>query len=697
MAEPVYLNDGWVKSLDPGGSGNYYYANTGTGETAWSCPPGCIDPDAPAAAPAEAAAPAGGALPEGWVEALDPGSGRSYYVHAASGTTSWEHPGSAAAPDAGAGAGAATAAASAGLSGDVLAAWKSVLTAARAEASHRIGEKNKKFAGLRGFAAVAAKRKEEAAKKKAEEAEAEAAAERAGALGDAARSKRSILSFLELEVPAVEKKDIEAYAGDWFNLDRKGFFGGKSTVSKMLTWKNEQIKKALHKGPVGVGDFDSFATQTFRNIMGFMGDRSSGKEDSGHAEKLLKTCLNASTEHRDEVFCQVIKQTTGNPSPESTLKGWQLLGVISGVFNPGSVFESYLLSHCDAHKEDGGGVGDYAKYTLGRLKKTSALGPRRETPTAMEIEACKERQPVLVRVYHVDGSFDTMPVTSWTTPPLLKAMVCEKRGIAKGDAFAIYEMTPAAEERFLGDDERVLDIVSYWQRLSEEEKSKVDDKKKAKKTNDFYRLVFKVAMYFEPLAEDRPAVHEMFIQAVYDVVTARYPCGEKDCVFLAGLQLQAEFGDAGLAELPAKLARFMPTKYAESTRVAEIAADIRKAHAAHKGKSAWVVSNEYLNYVKDWQVYGSSFFFVEPQMNADLPEDCFLAVNPKGVLLINPDTKEVLATHLYSEIPTWGHSGTSFVLHIGNLIKQTKLYFSTEQGKDINDLVRSYVNHLCAS
>ena len=82
-------------------------------------------------------------------------------------------------------------------------------------------------------------------------------------------------------------------------------------------------------------------------------------------------------------------------------------------------------------------------------------------------------------------------------------------------------------------------------------------------------------------------------------------------------------------------------------------------------------------------------------MSAELPDEVFLAINPKGVLIINPDTKEVLAEHPYSEVPTWGHSGSSFVLHIGNLIRQTKLYFQTEQGKEINDLVRAYVNHLC--
>ena len=56
-------------------------------------------------------------------------------------------------------------------------------------------------------------------------------------------------------------------------------------------------------------------------------------------------------------------------------------------------------------------------------------------------------------------------------------------------------------------------------------------------------------MYFEPDAGDKAAEQLMYIQAVYDVVSSRYPCNERDCLVLAGLQLQYEYGDSGLESL----------------------------------------------------------------------------------------------------------------------------------------------------
>jgi MyTH4 domain/WW domain/FERM central domain len=642
----------------------------------------------------QAAAATTPALPEGWTAASDPSSGRTYYVNLATQQTQWEapvaHPGVVASTPAYAYSVQPTVAkpdVKKKLSMHAKSQWRAIIDYARTEASASMAAKNKKFFGLRKFAETAAKKKREASN-----------ISPMSAYANAAPGERPILALLEVDIPEIEKQNIEDFAENYFNLNRKGMFGQKTTVSKILSWKNEVIKTALLKMPSK--ELDTQATQCFRNITGFMGDRNSNKEDVGHAEKLLKTCLHAPEELRDEVYCQIIKQTSNNPSPESTLKGWMLLGVAAGAFAPSKEFEPFLLSYCESHREDGGGIGEYAKFAMGRLIKTSALGPRREVPTAIEIDAAKARLPALIRVYHLDGSYDTLPVTSWVTPAILKNMVAELRGIKDSEPFAIYEMTPEDEERYLEADERILDLVAYWQRLHEEEKSKGGEEGKAKKRatgNAFYRVVFKVHQYFEVAPTDKAAIHEKFIQAVYDVVSARYPAGEKDCLALAALQLQAEIGDDGISDLQNKLGHFLPAKLAEGSNASNLATQIRSLAGSHAGKSRVAAEAEYLAYVQEWQVYGSSFFFVEPQMNSDLPEEVFLAVNPKGILIINPDSKEVLSTYPYSEVPTWGHSGTSFVLHVGNLARQTKLYFATEQGKEINDIVRAYVNHLVAA
>ena len=135
---------------------------------------------------------------------------------------------------------------------------------------------------------------------------------------------------------------------------------------------------------------------------------------------------------------------------ESLVKGWQLLGICSGAFPPSKTFEPYLMWHCHQHKvrwgvvpsgrggvcgccvrcvasaavaragaaaqscaflhvtrlrcvrlfaqDQPGDVGLYATFCLARVKMTGQLGPRREVPTAMEIDACKHRKPVCVDV-----------------------------------------------------------------------------------------------------------------------------------------------------------------------------------------------------------------------------------------------------------------------------------------------------------
>lgn len=124
------------------------------------------------------------------------------------------------------------------MSSDVKLQWKKILDYARLEATSKIANKNKKFFGLRKFAEVATRRKAAAANKKIVEAAEEAEAAKAAEAGPIKKSSKAILSFLEVEMPKVEKMNIEEFAESSFELNRKGLFGSKTTVTKVLSWKN---------------------------------------------------------------------------------------------------------------------------------------------------------------------------------------------------------------------------------------------------------------------------------------------------------------------------------------------------------------------------------------------------------------------------------------------------------------------------
>lgn len=143
---------------------------------------------------------------------------------------------------------------------------------------------------------------------------------------------------------------------------------------------------------------------------------------------------------------------TRSPSPppfiisESLVKGWQLFAICTGAFPPSAEFEPYLMSYLDKHRNDPL-VGAYATFSLGRVAMATNLGPRREVPTQIEVEAVKEMKAVVMRVYNLDGSYNNVPVTSWTTMEHLNDMMAVLLGLKNKEAFACYEMTSDVRPR----------------------------------------------------------------------------------------------------------------------------------------------------------------------------------------------------------------------------------------------------------
>ncbi|TFK44494.1 hypothetical protein BDQ12DRAFT_673099 [Crucibulum laeve] len=206
------------------------------------------------------------------------------------------------------------------------------------------------------------------------------------------------------------------YARHYFSTHRSGFiFRRKVPVAQLMTWQKAPLtspllmmNRTLHKEAVKV----------FKVIQHIMGDREREKavgvrlQPDNHVSMVVS--INASTaslagnavleeerwllteglthgELRDEIYCQLMKQLTGNPNTASIFKGWQLLCVILITFPPSKNFETYLeafIQKYSSHQE--GRVDVMAKHCLRRLAAISKKGPRGKPPAIAEIETASD-------------------------------------------------------------------------------------------------------------------------------------------------------------------------------------------------------------------------------------------------------------------------------------------------------------------
>jgi len=328
------------------------------------------------------------------------------------------------------------------------------------------------------------------------------------------------------------------------------------------------------------------------------------------------------------------------------------------------------------------------------------VGPRAEVPSEQEIKHDQQNEPTQLKVYTLDNAFKTLDADCFTQIKEVKRNFVQKLGLGYSVPFSLFEFSKEGEERILDDDVRVLDVLAAWDRIANE--------KKLVGGSEFYRLVFKAELVLKTsdknLLEDEEAMNLIYIQAVHDVVTERYPVEAKDCPSLAALQLQASFGDYKpethtIDWISDRLVELLPEslygggkgKKGSDAARNEAAQKVLSKYSKLSGVSANEAKLSYLDYVQDWQLYGASFVLVEQKQLKDYPPYIHVAITCEAILLVHPDTRDVLDTFGYHEIVTWGYSDEKFILVVGNLVQQRKLFFKTNRGKFMNKLVHDYV------
>ncbi|KAM9296053.1 rho GTPase-activating protein 39-like [Gastrophryne carolinensis] len=215
---------------------------------------------------------------------------------------------------------------------------------------------------------------------------------------------------------------------DWasknLNMHTQGIFRRRLSISNMLSWNGGSIKKPMLITSNRV--IKKEACEMFKLVQVYMGDRQSRTDRNQVALVLVTKCWTLQG-LRDELYMQLVRQTTNNMSYKSLSLGWELIAISLGFFSPSPKFQSYLegyiYKHLDevndqnihqriqeaqelkfkknsksrkkmkqnAEEEEGLPISTYAKYCYRKLQKVAITGGKKglRKPTLEEIEQAR--------------------------------------------------------------------------------------------------------------------------------------------------------------------------------------------------------------------------------------------------------------------------------------------------------------------
>uniref|UniRef100_A0A2K6TYV4 Unconventional myosin-X n=1 Tax=Saimiri boliviensis boliviensis TaxID=39432 RepID=A0A2K6TYV4_SAIBB len=436
---------------------------------------------------------------------------------------------------------------------------------------------------------------------------------------------------------------------------------------------------------------------------------------------------------RDELYCQLIKQTNKVPHPGSVgnLYSWQILTCLSCTFLPSRGILKYLKFHLKRIREQfpGTEMEKYALFTYESLKKTKC---REYVPSRDEIEALIHRQEMTSTVYCHGGGSCKITINSHTTA----GEVVEKliRGLAMEDSrnmFALFEynghVDKAIESRTV-----VADVLAKFEKLAAT--SEVGDLP--------WKFYFKLYCFLDTqnVPKDSVEFAFMFEQAHEAVIHGHHPAPEENLQVLAALRLQYLQGDYtlhaaippleevySLQRLKARISQstktFTPCERLEKRRTSFLEGTLRRsfrtgsvvrqkveeeqmldmwikeevscarASIIDKWKKFQGMNQEqamakYMALIKEWPGYGSTLFDVECK-EGGFPQELWLGVSADAVSVYKRGEGRPLEVFQYEHILSFGAPLANTYKIV---VDERELLFETSEVVDVAKLMKAYIS-----
>jgi hypothetical protein len=499
---------------------------------------------------------------------------------------------------------------------------------------------------------------------------------------------------------------------------------GKNTVRlSHLVHQTDKLPKSITMLPK---ELSKRAKEIFQNLLGYMGDKQ-----MPFAPMLAQDVLRKGFDTkglRDEIYCQIIKQLTNNPRPESVAKGWQLLCMCVATFPPSFDFEMYLMHFILERRDTGRGVVvSFAKYCLRTLEAMLSHGEGvGYVPQVEEIKAFAERPPVLATISLVDGAtlVTDLPVTPDTNVLKILEMcvqwtelsdtrvdslgifvydlgdISEKKG--KPTAFDDLERTP----RPLRNDDFLGDVYIT----------------KARQKRDF-KLIFKKKIFLpkENYRGDDPGFDRLlYLQAEDETIiqgNIELP-DDKTAAYLASISMAVCFGtEIGSSVEELSDGQQVQDFIALGWRDQKVPAEWGEMVLQHRegmlptaeseeedpDHTLWFANLQWLfvETVQESPMYGMHWFYCHPNISPrkkvpdmirNLPYNMALAFNSEGLHLFTED-HECVASYGYADIFRWGGSTGLFSIILADEEDSNfELCVITSQSTDLAAIILDHIH-----
>ncbi|TRY59058.1 hypothetical protein DNTS_008381 [Danionella cerebrum] len=447
-------------------------------------------------------------------------------------------------------------------------------------------------------------------------------------------------------------------------------------------------------------NLNKVAAEIFLAIMKFMGDYPI----KGQAEQdIVSSLLRLTGEYglmRDEAYCQVLKQITGNTSSktESCQRGWRLLYILTAYYKCSEVLKPYLLKYLlDVCASPGVHFQGIAKACEQNLRKTFQYGGRIEHPNGMELKAMLAGRSSKRQLFLLPGGTERH-LKIKTCSVALDAIeeLCYEMALHKLEAleeYAIFVVTNKGQNvRPLNKREYILDITT-----------------EAELVDSSYSLWFRRVIWTQPLKFD----NELGVTMHYNQVCPDYlkgllstvPQGKaseqqlQQVAKLAALQHRAK--DSLCQPTIHEVQEYIPTQMVVLQRPQQWLNMVSQHMQQVQALSPHQAKAQFLGLMSAFPMFGSSFFYILSSSNSAIDTPCILAVNQNGLSFLSKDTHEPMVKFPLKEVqstrtqrPTAGSSYPYVEIMLGDLMSQRITQLQLEQSLELCRVVAMHMENL---